>query len=543
MTKTKLKQLKEKQLREDILIPLFRAMGFRDVFEYHGGSLEKGKDIIMWKPNESGNRINYAVIVKTTNISGKVTGKSSAGEVRIQIEQCFNEPCKDPVTGKKIDVDRCWIVTSKKITKEALEAIGGILESQNLTERIEFINGDKLYEYLEKHAPEKTVFDKLNQIQQLFDNASPHYQIVTQMEDNNIGISLKPKYPGAETEHPLRFSNHLYFPDTPEGKEKSEEYERYIRTGAPFMVPKEFIQNMEIPDFLKPFLEGIEGKIRSVGIGPQRIMRSFWVQIGVNCIDGQKFTMDTIELRIVQAGTEEITLTNEHQTIPWKLRLVFNSRDKKMHFWYNVTYAGLNVNQVLELLKFQSAMAKGGEFIIKDVMTGFPLYQTMKEENKDESPSPKFIELIEKLVFIQKETKTYLTFPGAEIEPLEIIKILTTAEKIETGRQIFTGSDFTFNIDKKGLAIFIDDEKRENISFTGDIDGSETIFGTVIPLGPVRVSCNNLCIPDEDLHALKAKLRSMTDDEIIPVPLKLCDDAQITAEYLKWKPKILPIIP
>ena len=67
LKRASLKALKEDKLRAEVLIPLFRAMGFRDVFEHHGGSLEQGKDIVMWKPEELRHRVNYAIVVKAGN--------------------------------------------------------------------------------------------------------------------------------------------------------------------------------------------------------------------------------------------------------------------------------------------------------------------------------------------------------------------------------------------------------------------------------------------------------------------------------------------
>jgi len=80
--------LKEDGLREKVLKPLFEAMGFKDVFLYHGGSLETGKDIVMWREDDFGIRRNWAVVAKATSISGSVTARSGAGEVRTQVEQC-----------------------------------------------------------------------------------------------------------------------------------------------------------------------------------------------------------------------------------------------------------------------------------------------------------------------------------------------------------------------------------------------------------------------------------------------------------------------
>jgi hypothetical protein len=97
LTRSELAELDETQLRTRVLIPLFKAMGFRDIERYHGGSQEHGKDIIMWRPEGLRERVNYGVVVKAKRVSGKASGTSSAGEVRIQIEQYFDKPYPDPI--------------------------------------------------------------------------------------------------------------------------------------------------------------------------------------------------------------------------------------------------------------------------------------------------------------------------------------------------------------------------------------------------------------------------------------------------------------
>jgi hypothetical protein len=48
--------MSEEQFRTAVLIPLFEAMGFHNVYHYHGGIGEKGKDIVMWKTGNMGQR-------------------------------------------------------------------------------------------------------------------------------------------------------------------------------------------------------------------------------------------------------------------------------------------------------------------------------------------------------------------------------------------------------------------------------------------------------------------------------------------------------
>src|SRR5689334_8394091 len=139
-TREQISKMKEVQLQKDILAPLFRAMGFKDV-HINQGPNEIGKDIVMWRPGIFGERENYAVVVKAKKISGKAIGNSSAANVRFQIEQAFGEPFDDPVTTEKRSVERCFVVSSKEISGQAIRAIKGILRNNNLEKVTRFIGG------------------------------------------------------------------------------------------------------------------------------------------------------------------------------------------------------------------------------------------------------------------------------------------------------------------------------------------------------------------------------------------------------------------
>src|SRR5687768_4232992 len=132
LSRTQLQSLSESELRTTVLIPLFSAMGFRDVYHFHGGTQEQGKDIVMWQPDQLRGRINYAVVVKATKITGQAQGRSSAAEVAFQVAQCFGRPFQDPWTFEERTVHRCIVLSNQEILKEALHSIGSALQNNQL---------------------------------------------------------------------------------------------------------------------------------------------------------------------------------------------------------------------------------------------------------------------------------------------------------------------------------------------------------------------------------------------------------------------------
>jgi hypothetical protein len=87
-TRAALEALTEDDLRNEVLIPLFRRMGFHDVRHNHG-SIELGKDIVMWAPDALRMREDYAVVAKRGKISGRSSGASSASEVASQVRRAL----------------------------------------------------------------------------------------------------------------------------------------------------------------------------------------------------------------------------------------------------------------------------------------------------------------------------------------------------------------------------------------------------------------------------------------------------------------------
>lgn len=139
--------LNETDLRRSVLLPLFVAMGFKEVTEYHGPE-EYGKDLVMWMPDVLRSRQNFAVVAK----AAKIDSRNSA-EVLSQIQQCFQVPFRDPVSGEERTVQKVIVVTSKKITANAQVSIRATLRSTGQDERVDFLDGDLLVQRLGEFMP------------------------------------------------------------------------------------------------------------------------------------------------------------------------------------------------------------------------------------------------------------------------------------------------------------------------------------------------------------------------------------------------------
>lgn len=537
LTREQLSEMDEEQLRTEVLIPLFKAMGFRNVWHYHGGPLEKGKDIVMWKPGDLGERVNYGVVAKARKISGQATGTSGAGEVRFQIEQCFNDPYSDPVTTEQQRVDRCFVVCSQEIIKEAQNAIHGTLESNNLDKDTRFIDGDRLWGLIKKYLPQWVVWDNLKRVQHVLSEASPHYHIVAQTEGNQVRLWLEPKYPGAEDEHPITFSTRLEFPDTPEGQDKHEEFERHLRTGAPVTLTRPYLTEVEIPEFLIPFLD-------PTGEGPGQLTieslpspRPLLVKVLVETESGNRAALDYIHLTAVQSGTDEATFTNDHQPVPWKIKLLRNTKEKRVDLQYSPNLIGANVKRALDAVRFWQAVAEGGTLSIDHLDTGFELWQIAVPPGGFEAIEPHWVNLVEELAFIQQKTQTPLVIPDRDIDIAEIKGILSTAQKLRTGRATFKVEDWVLSLDRKGAQKILgafEGEKPQSLGLEGE--EVEEILDTSVLIGPGRFVCEQAYITEKDFEVLRSEVAAAGPRDFVSVRFTPFNECPIQAEYLNWLP-------
>lgn len=535
-TRSQITEMKEGELQKQVLIPLFRAMRFRDVQLYHGGSLEQGKDIVMWKPDELRERLNYGVVVKAGKISGQASGKSSAAEVRFQIEQCFNTSFADTISTEERRIHRCYVVTSGEISKEATNAIKDTLRTAGHDRVTDFIDGNKLWELVQKYMPEQTVWDDLQQAQRKLDELSPeHYRL----EARSTGqIDITGRYPGVEKDHPLKIWGTFTFPDTPEGQQKREELERMLATGSQVTIPTEYIESLELPDFLQSLIDPSGENVGTLTIGPRRSERPRLVKVEVESNDGERVVLDYIHLEAVQMGVEEVTLVNDRQPMPVKLRLVINFKTRKVHTEFTLQYKGTTIKQMLDGLRFERVFSKGGRLRIENLETGIELANESLPANTMEAPKLGWVKLLEKLVYIQSKTHVPLTLPERAITRDELRRIFATARTIEIGSDTFHFEEFKGMASlelARNLVSTFDSDEEQYISISFSDEQTVKIFDTDVTLGPVNLTCERVFMEEKDLNDLKAALtKSLTSVESVPFRLVPYENCPVEARYLKW---------
>ncbi len=124
----------EDELIEEILIPLFRQIGFHRITAagHKDKSLEYGKDIWMKYMLPTQHMLYFGIQVKKGKLDASGMPKASnvnVAEIHNQVSMMLGHEIFDPEIGKKVLVDHAYIVAGGEITKAAKNWIGGKLDT------------------------------------------------------------------------------------------------------------------------------------------------------------------------------------------------------------------------------------------------------------------------------------------------------------------------------------------------------------------------------------------------------------------------------
>ena len=145
---TYLETCSEDNLIEDILLPLFRQLGFHRITAagHKDKALEYGKDIWMKFMLPTQHMLYFGIQVKKGKLDSSGLPKAAntnIAEIHNQILMMLGHEIFDPEIGKKVLVDHAFIVAGGEITKAARNWLGGKLDSSKRSQ-IMFMDKDDI---------------------------------------------------------------------------------------------------------------------------------------------------------------------------------------------------------------------------------------------------------------------------------------------------------------------------------------------------------------------------------------------------------------
>lgn len=538
LTRQRFDEMLEDELCKQVLVPLLRAMGYRDVYYSHGGSGEKGKDIVCWKEDELGSRENLAIVAKAKQVTGKANpDKGTAGEIQTQIRQCFGSAFLDPVNGETRYIHRCWVMCNKKIGKEAEEAILAAVESPLMIRNTRFTYGDKLWELVEEYLP-LTFWEQLKGISERIAKLnSPLVPNIT-ITGSGVAVTLIPRENNSTTFTPITTPIRLPPPVDESAKAFREAFRQHVETGEPLHVPLEFTDLFIPPDEF--FRELGFANIRMERLELLSVPSSHEVSVRIELLaeDGKTFIFPLIRLHVTKAGTKEVTLENITHLLPLpvQLRLVLRHEERSGSINIKMIDKEMNAYQLNELLRLHSCLCQPIIVRVYHAETNMPLFEMAKSTGELEQPDQNFMRVVDDLAQIQTRTKRVLNIPSRDFTVEERGIIRRLQHILHTGQIEGKWNDFSITLEPTPESI-----KQIVATFGNGREGFlrviqeevELLFGAELPIGPVQYTMSGAVLTNEDeLHSRYEEL--IKGDGIITLRFHSSPSGKMVQQFQNW---------
>lgn len=505
-TKEKLQALQESEFRVEVLIPLFRAMGFLGVMHHHGGPHELGKDIVMWKQDAIKGRVNYAVVAKSKKLRGTASGPGSAGEITTQLRQAFGASARDPVTFEPQAIHECIVACPHDIRTETQHAIASDLGADR--RHVSFLCGDELMLVIDQHLGTQSVVPRLGQIGKVLNDASPNYRIAATVRGGEVAISLEPKHPDAHLVEPLDITAVLVFTADAEGQNAQAQFEQHIRTGAPATISNAFIKDLSLP----PLIEQLLGKqIAAIAIGPVPARPT--IELDFVFHNGKKrHELRACPFSVLQRGRDEGTLRYAHGPYEIDLRLNFLTRAFSLAWRFSIV--GANVRAALDAVRLRRLLAQGCTSEVWNTELGTMMASSELAPGGVDDCGSGLETLLEDLEFIQSRTGVPITVSDEELAVGDGYLAHRVARGLRGERHRRALDGFQLPPSHAGVRVFLDspvgDIGRLAITQTETL----TFWGATIELGRVAHFIEGLRLSPDEIARVTALLNDPSIESI-----------------------------
>ena len=366
---------------------------------------------------------------------------------------------------------------------------------------------------------------------------NPYFKYDLKTSGRGFEIDISTRYPGAEKDFPVTTRGTFKFDESPEAQAALRDLELVIKTGATVEIPSQFFEGFGIPEAFSDLFAELGplqfGKLR---IGTAKTDERFIARLIILDADERllfELPYDIV-FQVAQAGTEEVTYSNEEQDIPFRVEMRFNFREETGFLTIQQGFRGRNVVQIRNFLQIQPALAQGGRPILRFPDTGLDLeFELPGDFVFDED----FVNIINALAFIQEKTGQTILWPG-EISSDETQMVQQIREVLQTGYILIKRPELHWDLGKaeaQGLAKAYEDEETIQLNFE-EQDHQTYLFGAQLSLGPYRIIVPNAKLKQTARQQLN-NIDQVPDDTILPIDLEVGEPGIILA-FQKWLPPV-----
>lgn len=335
--------------------------------------------------------------------------------------------------------------------------------------------------------------ERLRVLRQRFDEVSPHYRLDVSMVGDTITVLMRPRYRGADRDHPILINLGFSFPSTPAGQKAAERVRRAFDYGEQVVVEPDYVHDLRVDMPGQPTQDLSGGKV-ILGRRPEDPPFRLDARAVISDPDGVPLGSLPLRLDRRQTGPRGGTLYGQDTTGLLHLSMQVNITDRKgrVHFQLAEPPGDLLPGALLPALRVMQHLHAPNRL---EVRVGASVLMQPSSLPPAEPVSPAFLALVENLDRIQALSGTVFSVPKT-LSRQDLAAIDSTA-RLVAGERITVASgtaSATITLaDPKAFEKLLLDNTPFAIAFTED-NHTQTIAGVDVPLGPATVSLSSVTV-------------------------------------------------
>lgn len=361
----------------------------------------------------------------------------------------------------------------------------------------------------------------------------PHYKTTVSTDANRTSLSFSPRDKDIPFEGGFIFES----PKTEEGLKVWEELKESIETGKPVKIDGKYIKDFQVKLGEKGLISQELRTPDALQISPIEDTKPMPATLFVKTEKDEE-KLEGILFYLEQGGTRQITISNEKQPYPLKLKIVLDKNGPgTMNFKLKIDEIK-TASQAYKIIKFLNTFKFAKCFEINFLERDFPLQTRglFSKKLHELEDYDKWLPLLEKLDFISNSLKQQIPSPFGRAVSKDDIKNIENAYLIITKGEIpGTVGDLGLLFKRDKAKEFIERCKKEG-SIMVRVEKKTfmvNILGIQINLGCCWMEIK---LSVEDLEQMSSDLESQQGDSIETVLLKN-QKREALLRFKRWETK------
>jgi CRP-like cAMP-binding protein len=361
--------------------------------------------------------------------------------------------------------------------------------------------------------------ERLRVLRQRFDEVSPHYRLDVSMVGDAITVLMRPRYRGADRDHPVLINLGFSFPNTAAGQEAAERLRRAFDYGEQVVVEPDYVSDLHVDVPGQPTQSLGSG---TVVFGPAVEDPPFRLDARAVISDPDGAPLGSLPLRFDrrQTGPQGGTLSGQDTTglLHLSMQVEIADRMGRVQFELARPPGELLPSALLPALRVLQHLHAPNRL---EVRVGTNVLMQPSPLPPAEPVSPAFLALVEDLERIQAVSSTVFAVP--EQLSREDLAAIRRAARLVAGERVAVGTaTATTTITLKDPQAFeklLLDDTPMSFAFT-EGEHIETIAGVEVPLGPAIATLSSATVADraELLASRPWRAGQQLDVRILPSP-------------------------